>query len=156
MLLIDFDGVLNPYAAAQCPAGFIEYDLDMFPGEDPVRLNREHARWLGDLVPLFEMAWASACPQDLSWYCERLIGLRPMPKVPMPEPPFPGDAKVEAIDAFVGDRAVAWVDDALGERAHRWGRERRAPTMLVDIDPSIGLTRDHVVLLARWAQSLTA
>ena len=154
LLLIDFDGVLNPFAAVQCPAGFVEYGLNDFPGEDPVRLNRDHARWLADLAPLFEMAWASACPEDLSAYCDRLIGLRPMPKVPMPEPPFPPDAKVGAVDRFVGDRPVAWADDALGESARRWARERQVPTLLVPVDPSIGLTRRHVNRLADWAQSL--
>jgi hypothetical protein len=41
VLLLDIDGVLNPFAAARCPAGYTEYDL--FPGEEPVRLCRSQA-----------------------------------------------------------------------------------------------------------------
>jgi hypothetical protein len=39
-LLLDVDGVLNPYDTAEYPAGFREYDL--FPGEEPVRLCAAH------------------------------------------------------------------------------------------------------------------
>jgi len=156
MLLVDFDGVLNPFAATQCPPGFTEYGLDEFPGDDPVRLNPAHARWLRDLASLYEIAWASACAQDLNLYCERLIQLAPMQRVPMPLPPFDPDRKVEAVAAFVGDRPVAWLDDAFGEIARSWARERSAPTLLVDVDPATGLTIDVIDRLAAWPVSITA
>jgi hypothetical protein len=155
-LLVDFDGVLNAFGAADCPPGFTEYGLDEFPGDDPVRLNPAHARWLRDLAPLYEMAWASACPEDLNLYCERLIQLAPMQRVPMPLPPFDPDVKADYIDAFVGVRAVAWLDDAFGNAGHRWARERRAPTLVVDVDPAAGLTLDHIEVLAAWPRSVTA
>jgi hypothetical protein len=99
------------------------------------------------------MAWASGCPEDLNLYCERLIQLAPMQRVPMPQPPFDPDAKVGAVHAFVGRRAVAWLDDALGDVAHRWARERPAPTLLVDVDPAIGLTADLIEVLTAWPGS---
>jgi len=150
LLLVDFDGVLNPFAAARCPTGFTEFGLDEFPGDEPVRLNPDHARWLRDLAPRYEMAWASACPEDLNLYCARLIRLAPMQRVPMPTPPFDPDLKVGAVDAFVGHRAVAWLDDAFGAAARVWARERRGPTLLVDVDPAIGLTLNHIDVLAAW------
>jgi hypothetical protein len=153
-LLVDFDGVLNPFAADDCPSGFVEYGLSVFPGEDPVRLNAEHARWLRDLSALYDLAWASACPEDLNRYCRDLIGLDPMPRVPMPPTPFHADAKVAVVDAYVGDRAVAWLDDAFGESARRWARTRSAPTLLVDVDASIGLTARAVSTLTDWPRSL--
>jgi hypothetical protein len=155
LLLVDFDGVLNPFAASACPPGFTEYGLDEFPGDEPVRLNPAHGRWLAGLAPQYEMVWASACPQDLNLYCERLIQLSPMERVPMPLPPFDPDQKVEAVDGFVGDRAVAWLDDAFGGSACHWARERHAPTLLVRVDPATGLTREVVDVLATWPASLT-
>jgi len=149
-LLVDFDGVLNPFAATECPPGFIEYGLSVFPGEGPVRLNAEHTRWLRDLGALYDLAWATACPEDLNRYCHALIGLDPMPRVPMPPPPFHPDAKVPAVATYVGDRAVAWLGDAFGESARRWARTRRAPTLLVDVDASIGLTARAVSTLTDW------
>jgi hypothetical protein len=46
-LLLDVDGVLNPYGAVTCPEGFTEHDL--FPGEEPVRLCRAHGEWISKL-----------------------------------------------------------------------------------------------------------
>ena len=44
LLLVDVDGVLNPWGDECCPAGFSEYDL--FPGDDePVRLAVIHGAW---------------------------------------------------------------------------------------------------------------
>jgi hypothetical protein len=119
-------------------------------------MNPAHGRWLRDLAPVYEMAWASGCSEDLNLYCERLIQLTPMQRVPMPQPPFDPDLKVEAVDAFVGTRAVAWLDDAFGEVARDWARERRAPTLLVHVDSATGLTLDLIDLLADWPRSLTA
>jgi len=105
-------------------------------------LNAAHAGWLRDLRRFYDLAWASACPQDLNRYCRELIDLEPMPRVPMPPTPFDPDAKVPAVDEYVGDRPVAWLDDAFGEAARRWARARRAPTLLIDVDASIGLTAE--------------
>ena len=46
-LLLNVDGVLNPYDTVKCPAGFTEYDL--FPGEEPVRLCPAHGEWISEL-----------------------------------------------------------------------------------------------------------
>jgi hypothetical protein len=151
VLLVDFDGVLNPFAASACPRGFVEYGCDEFPGKEPVRLNRQHATWLRDLGALYDAAWVSACPEDLNRYCAALIGLAPMPRVPMPSPPFDPERKVHAVNAYVRDRACAWVDDQLGEAAHRWASDRTAPTALVNVDPSIGMTIRTVSMLTNWA-----
>jgi len=151
LLLVDFDGVLNPFAAPSCPYGFVEYGVEQFPGEDPVRLNHEHAGWLRQLAAIYDEAWVSACAEDLSHYCGILIGLDPMPKVPMPPPPFDPDLKVSAVDAYAGQRIVAWLDDNFGEPARRWARERSAPTMLIDVDPAIGFTHEMVTRLTEWS-----
>ena len=43
-LLLDVDGVLNPFAAPACPPGYTEHDF--FPDEEPVRLRPAHGPWL--------------------------------------------------------------------------------------------------------------
>jgi hypothetical protein len=90
---------LNPFAAPSCPRGFVEYGLDRFPGDEPVRLNRDHVGWLRQLASNYDLTWASACPENLNRYCAALIGLDPMPRLPMPTPPFDPDLKVPAVDA---------------------------------------------------------
>ena len=150
MLLVDFDGVLNPYAATHCPEGFVEYGLDVFPGDEPVRLNPKHGRWLRSLGTVFDLVWASACAEDLNRYCAPLLDIDPMPRVPMPMPPFAPDLKVPAVRDFVGERAVAWLDDLHGAAAHAWAAERSVPTLLVDVDPTIGLTENLVDHVHAW------
>jgi hypothetical protein len=96
------------------------------------------------------------CREDLNRYCCDLIGLDPMPRVPMPPTPFHPDAEVPAVDAYVGDRAVAWLDEEFGKSVRLCARTRRAPTLLVDVDPSIGLTAKTVSTLGDWPRSYRA
>jgi hypothetical protein len=57
LLLLDVDGVLNPFAAPACPPGYTEHEF--FPGEEPVRLCAAHGPWL-QLVTRFQIVWATA------------------------------------------------------------------------------------------------
>jgi hypothetical protein len=54
LLLLDVDGVLNPFAAPACPPGFQEYAF--FPGEEPVRMCAAHGAWLQELATRFRLA----------------------------------------------------------------------------------------------------
>ena len=56
-LLLDVDGVLNPYATPGCSVVFTEYA--MFPGEEAIRLCRIHGDWIIELGRVFDMAWAT-------------------------------------------------------------------------------------------------
>jgi hypothetical protein len=82
------------------------------------------------------------------------FGLAAMPVVAFPPAPFDAAAKVPAIDAFVGQRAAAWVDDIVTGEAERWAIERPYPTLIIQVEPSAGLTRAHVDELISWAQAL--
>ena len=62
LLLLDVDGVLNPFAAAACPPGYTEHEF--FPGEDPVRLCPAHGPWLRELAARFRIVWATAWGAD--------------------------------------------------------------------------------------------
>ncbi|MFG2087058.1 hypothetical protein [Spirillospora sp. NPDC048824] len=48
LLLLDVDGVLNPFGSSRCPSGFAEHAL--FPGEEPVRINPGHGTWITELL----------------------------------------------------------------------------------------------------------
>jgi hypothetical protein len=149
LLLLDIDGVLDPWAATACPDGFEEHVL--FPAdEQPHRFARHHSRWIRDLDRRFEIAWASAWGMVANDLVGPILGLPTFAWVPYPEDPWPPESKVPSIAAFVGDRAVAWVDDVIGDDAHDWASGRAAPTLLVETDPAIGLTLDHLATLRRW------
>jgi hypothetical protein len=57
VLLLDLDGVLNPFAAAACPDGHQERVL--FDGEEPVRFCPAHGDWIRELVAAGELWWAT-------------------------------------------------------------------------------------------------
>jgi hypothetical protein len=65
-------------------------------------------------------------------------------QIPFPPAPFDASAKVPAIDSFVGENAVAWVDDIVTPEAQRWSQKRTSPTLLVEVDHALGLTRDAI------------
>jgi hypothetical protein len=150
-LLIDVDGVLNPYAAEICPEPFREYDF--FPGEAAVRLAEIHGEWLRDLAGVFDLVWATGWQHKADELIAPKLGL---PRLPVIEFEFPGApfqpfVKVPWIDRFVGDRALAWIDDMITPEAEAWAAGRAAPTLLVAIDPAIGLSEDVVDDLKDWA-----
>jgi hypothetical protein len=53
LLLLDVDGVLNPFASSVCPPGYQEFEL--FPEEEPVRLCAAHGDWLHELAARFQI-----------------------------------------------------------------------------------------------------
>jgi hypothetical protein len=147
LLLLDIDGVLNPYAAPECPADYREHVL--FPGEEPIRVRGAHAGWLKELSARFDIVWASGWGEDAR-VLERLYSVARLPSVPFPPVPFGFAEKLAAVDAYVGERSVAWVDDLIDDRAYAWASRRLAPTLLLSTDPAVGLERDHIETLLAW------
>jgi hypothetical protein len=144
---MDVDGVLNPYPA--CPAGYSEYAI--FPEDDePVRLCAIHGDWLRELAERFMLVWATSWGDDANLHLCPYFGLPELPAIAFPPAPFDARLKVPAIDSFVGDNAVAWVDDIVTQEARRWALERTPPTLLVEVDHALGLTRDAVDELLAW------
>jgi hypothetical protein len=153
LLLMDVDGVLNPYP--NTPEGFIEYAF--FPEDDePVRLATIHGEWLHELSTRFQVVWATSWGADANRLLCPHFDLPQLPVIAFPSVPFEPSAKVPAIEAFVHDAAVAWVDDIVTSEAKCWAAVRKHPTLLVEVDPSTGLTRSSVVELLAWADELDA
>jgi hypothetical protein len=152
VLLVDVDGVLNPWLAPDCPPGFGVYDF--FPGER-VLLSPRHGELLTSLASAYELVWATAWEHRAN----RLIcPVLSLPELPVIEFPVDGsDAsfrKLPAVIDAVGDRPCAWIDDEHQPDHHTWAEQRRAPTLIVDIDPAEGLTPGVADKLADWAAAL--
>lgn len=150
LLFVDIDGVLNPYAGP-CPAGFTEHWL--FPDDDePVRVCERHGEWLHHLAQHYDLMWGS------SWSDEEralLAGVLDVPRfhgaVDLPRGTFDPALKVPAVDRAAGARPLAWIDDMLTPDAWAWALARSVPTLLIPIDPAVGLTHQHVRQLLDWA-----
>ena len=152
ILLVDVDGVLNPWEAEFCPDGFAEYDF--FPGER-VLLSPAHGELLKSLAAAYELVWATAWEHRAN----RLIcPVLSLPTLPVIEFPLSGRdlffRKLPAVAEAVGDRPCAWIDDVHPPDHYEWAAARGAPTLIVDINPAEGLTRAVAERLAQWAAGL--
>jgi hypothetical protein len=79
LLLLDVDGVLNPFAAPACPPGYAEHEF--FPGEDPVRLCAAHGPWLRELATRFQIAWATAWGTNANRLLAPLLQIPDLPVI---------------------------------------------------------------------------
>ncbi|MFG1676987.1 hypothetical protein [Micromonospora sp. NPDC049282] len=149
VLLLDLDGVLNPFAAPACPDGHQERVL--FEGEEPVRFCPTHGDWIRELAAGGELWWATGWGESANEFYLPLLGVEPLPVVQFPPVPFEPELKVPAIDAVAGDRPAAWIDDNHTAAGRRWAATRPVPTLLVPIDPAIGWTRADVDHVLDWA-----
>jgi len=149
LILLDLDGVLNPFAAATCPDGYQEHVF--FEGEDPDRYCAAHAGWIRELAGVGELWWATGWGEHANDVYLPILGVEPLPVVRFPPVPFAPELKVPSIDAVAGDRPAAWIDDNHTEAGRRWAAGRAAPTLLVPIDPAVGWTRVDVDRVVEWA-----
>ena len=152
ILLVDVDGVLNPWQAEDCPPGFNIYDF--FPGER-VLLSPGHGKLLASLSRAYELVWATAWEHRAN---QLICPVLELPALPVIEFPFDGRdlyfRKLPAVIDAVGNRACAWIDDEYQPDHYVWAERRDAPTLILDIDPAEGLTSDVVARLADWATDL--
>jgi hypothetical protein len=102
------------------------------------------------------LVWATAWGKEANRRLAPLLGLDPLPVIPFPPLPFPPEGKLPAVSHYVGAQPLAWIDDALTLAAHTWAATRAVPTLLLDIDPAVGLTRAEVDQCLAWASGLAS
>jgi hypothetical protein len=159
LLLIDVDGVLNPFAARSCPAGFTEHKLAGYK----VRLNPAHGAALTALHDegLYELVWATTWEAQADSLIAARVGLpRGLPVIVFPkDDDYEGWTwKLPAVRAYAADRPLAWLDDDLGRDAEAWARDRSAAgitTVLIGPNPGTGLVAAHFERLRRILPDLT-
>lgn len=152
LLLLDVDGVLNPYAAPCCPPGYTEHEL--FPGEEAVRVCAAHGRWLAELAIRFQLVWATGWGAEANRLLAPLLQIPELPVIGFPPVPFHPRDKLPAVARYARERSLAWVDDQLPAETRAWAAARRAPTLLIEVDPADGLTRPVIDACLRWAEGI--
>lgn len=173
LLLLDVDGPLSPWAAATGakPPGFVEHRFRLrgWSRRKPLRM------WLspslgGALLglaadPGLDLAWATNWEHQANVMMGPAMGLPNLPVVEFPAglQPLPGHVftwKFGPVARFAAGRPLAWLDDDFdaypAARDAFLDRRRgdRLPTELVDVNPRIGVTDDHLAAVATWARSL--
>ncbi len=158
ILFVDVDGVISLFGFAPGTG----------PGELPGPLHwidgvahcipRDVGDRLVTLAEVFELVWATGWEERAN---EHLPFVLKLPFLRLPSLTFDGRAvfgsshwKVEAIDEYAADRPAAWIDDNLSEECWAWAKRRSQATLLVETNPAVGLTDEHVSELLDWASSL--
>jgi hypothetical protein len=157
LLLLDIDGVISLFGfdPARRPEGrFVLVDgiahyLSAGVGEHLRRLNGA-----------FELTWCSGWEEKAEEYLPTALELPAGTPYLTFEPIAPAAGrhwKLASIDRYAGsNRALAWVDDAHDESCTEWAEARGAPTRLVETDPAVGITGEHVNDLMAWRATLGA
>jgi hypothetical protein len=158
LLFVDIDGVISlwGFGPDTCPPGVWRL-VDGIPHF----LSSTAAQALLELSADFEMVWCSGWEEKADEHLPHALGIpRALPHLSFGRPvggrtnPH-AHWKLDAIEEYAGDRPMAWIDDAHDEACRAWARARRAPTLLVVTEPSLGLGDAHAQRLrafaARWA-----
>lgn len=159
LLLIDVDGPLNPFNAWEEPPGYTAHRLTPHERTLRVLLSAEHGPMLLSLAGEFELTWATSWGVDdkANEMIAPLIGLPALPTIPVGHndgsAPFGQIFKRGPVEDYARGRPLAWFDDMfeLGDRD--WATKRTDdgyPTLLIDIDPALGLCPPDIDTVARW------
>jgi len=157
--MVDIDGVISLFGGP--PIGSAAERLGSFHSIDgiPHFLSAIAAAHLLELAISFDLVWASGWEEKADEHLPRLLGLPAgLPHLSFERSVGRSNAhwKLEAIEGHAAGRPLAWLDDALNEACEEWARLRPAPTLLVQTDPTVGLTGREAEALRRWARSLAA
>jgi hypothetical protein len=157
LLLVDVDGVLSLFGFdAHAPPPGRPVMIDGVPH----LLSAHAAECLRRVAPLFEPVWCTGWEERADEHLPYLLDLpRGWPFVALKAARGPGFGvaghwKLAAIDAFAGpDRPLAWIDDDLDQTCFDWAEARPAPTLLVHVDPAVGLDDAGEAKLRAFARS---
>ena len=148
LLLLDFDGPLNPHRADGIPPGYERHEITEGTKTWRLLLNQQHGVELRALANTFDLVWASSWEHGANRLLGPRLGLPELPTITWPDrrPVRRGSWKTPYIAEWVGDRPFVWVDDEADET------EFTADHQLVyPVDARIGLTTTDFAAIRSWA-----
>jgi Swiss Army Knife RNA repair-like protein len=158
LLLLDIDGVLNPWAAPTCPPGYVEHRFRAgWRRTRQAWLCPEHGpalRGLADRTGA-ELAWATNWTHDANTTVGAALGLPALPVIEFAGPHTDSgpEWKFRAVARFAYDRPLAWLDDDFDLRPTAKAAflaRRDPPTLLVPVHPATGLTAAELTTVEDW------
>ncbi|MEU1400127.1 hypothetical protein ABZ403_29210 [Micromonospora zamorensis] len=108
--------------------------------------------WITEASAVLDIAWATSWNDEANQLLAPLLHITPLPVVTMPCTPFHPSEKIPLIAAYAQQRPTTWIDDLHSPEAHVWAARRTSPTLLINTDPAIGLTRDSIDRVITWAR----
>lgn len=119
----------------------------------PLLISRSLPRRLECLADAFQIVWASSWGRQASTQIAPLVGLPAgLPHIPFKATRKPGRSyKLSGLKRWLRDAPAALVDDEVGADLWRWASER-PNTLIVEVDPRLGLVEDEVERLLGFAR----
>jgi len=172
-LLLDIDGVLIPFPDAdhQGPSTHVRHlvvPTGHNPAEPvPIWLNPHHGTLINDLLDthLLHPVWCTSWRHDANTHIGPRIGLPNLDVIDLPRTAITTSHpngylwKRDHVTRWATDDPLAWIDDDFTPLDHEWAAHRTAttaPTLLVQPDPHIGLTPEHLDQVLAWAAGIPA
>jgi hypothetical protein len=159
LLLIDVDGVLNPFGFWEpLPNEFVKYSIKVNDGRTfSVHLNAEHGKRLLDLSDRFELTWCTTWVHEANEKIGPKIGLPELPVVEWNnvQPQWAiGDLCWKTLDVidYTVERPFVWLDGDIGEADVDYIGYKRGDNnfALAKTDAFVGLEDMHFESIERW------
>jgi hypothetical protein len=159
-LFLDVDGPLNPYAAkpTRRPEGYLTYRYfngQWIEGRHGMRvwLNPAHGPMLLALGGLVDLWWLTSWMELANTLIAPKIGLPELPVLDFTPKRYNRPWTADVVDEFVPGEPFAWFDDDFTKVDLEWGKQRtkKTPTLLVRVDPRIGLRQEDADWVEDWA-----
>ena len=161
LLLLDFDGPLNPYRARKPPTGYERHEIVEGAKTWSVLLNQQHGVELNALADVFQLVWATSWEHGANRLLAPLLGLPDdLPVIIWPEgaresaagPMRPQSWKTPYVAEWVGGRPFVWIDDEVNQRdrAYLSTVDGIGPHLLHRVDASRGLLQGDFDAVRNW------
>lgn len=155
LILLDVDGVLNIDEPVPGPGRSDHLLLAEGTGAHvTVRDNLSHL--LERLAVAGDLLWASGWNDAAPLLFAQLVPwLRSVPHLTFAVARNGNVEKLSVVMESVGERSLVWIDDRIPKPAWEWAEARGPSTLLLPVDPAVGLTEYDVEIIERWAQDPT-
>jgi hypothetical protein len=151
LLLLDFDGPLNPCRAQAIPVGYERHEIVEGAKTWVVLLNPRHGVELNALAKVFDLVWATSWEHGANRLLAPRLGLPELPVIAWPArtPVRQGSWKTAYVAEWVGERPFVWVDDEVGrdDRLFFGGDHQ----LVHGVDARTGLTAADFAAIRAWA-----
>lgn len=152
LVLLDVDGVLNPLERS---AGYQRYRANPNGTVYRLLLNPRHGPMLLELAERAgaELVWASYWCADANDWIGPRVGLPRLRWVPIPprDPAYTyGGWKARHVARWIGERPFVWLEDEADVPDALAGAHGLGDHHVVYVDPSTGLTGEHVEQARAW------
>jgi hypothetical protein len=161
LLLLDFDGPLNPYQAKTMPAGYRRLEIVEGAKSWSVLLNPQHGVELNALADVFQIVWATSWEHGANRLLAPLLGLPDdLPVIVWPDGARdaaasrrPQSWKTPYVADWVGRRPFVWIDDEVDrhDNAYLSTVAGIGPHLLHGVEPNRGLVRADFDIVREWA-----